>query len=327
MKSSASQMDLYPPSLVSMREHEIVSLFSGCGGMDIGFLGGFEFCETVYEELPYRIVYANDIDTFACRAYRRNVGHEIVHGDIRAILEENSLPEKADVLLGGFPCQDFSTAGRRRGFRSERGLLYRSMVEVARRLSPQVFIAENVSGLTTLGGALKKIKGDFAAAGFVSVTAFSVQCADYGIPQSRKRVFIIGWRHQEHADRFVFPPTTERPVTVQDAIGDLEDRKWGEVDGHTWSRAKFMEGLQGNTTTPADGIAYAVRAEHHGNIEFHYSGDRRLSVREVTRLQTFPDEFIFGDISQNQGYKMIGNAVPPVMAWHIANAVNEVLST
>ena len=314
-----------PPSGVLTGDHEVVSLFSGCGGMDIGFHGGFEACGRYYDRLPFQVIWANDIDSYACEAYRLNIGNDVVCGDIRAILDSEALPTKTDVLLGGFPCQDFSQAGLRKGFNSERGLLYRSMVEVARRLTPKVFVAENVSGLTTIPGAIDTIKQDFAEAGFASVRAYSVQCADYGVPQSRKRVFIVGWQCQDDADRFVFPDPTETPTTVKEAIGDLEDKDWGEVDGHTWSRAKFLKGLQGNTITPADGIAYAVRAEHHGHIEYHYSGDRRLSVREVSRLQTFPDEFVFDSISQSRGYKMIGNAVPPVMAWHIANAIGEVL--
>ena len=309
----------------SSNKHKIVSLFSGCGGMDIGFTGGFKFAGRTYRKFPADIIFANDIDKYACQAYRENIGLEIVEGDIGAILSGDDMPERADILLGGFPCQDFSHAGRRKGFNSERGILYRAMVEVAKKIKPRVFVAENVKGLTTIDGVLETIKRDFKDAGFASVEAYPVECADFGIPQKRARVFIIGWRNQHDADAFTFPTHAKKAMTVKQAIDDLAKTGWDEFDGHTWALAKRRPDLQGNEVTPPDGLAYTVRAEHHMNIQYHYSEERRLSVREAARLQTFPDTFKFGKISKNQGYRMIGNAVPPVMAWQIAREINKVL--
>jgi len=247
-----------------------------------------------------------------------------VEADIREI--DLKAISSADVLLGGFPCQDFSVAGGRKGFSTERGVLYRSMVRAVKVVKPRVFIAENVFGLTTLPGALDKVKEEFSDAGYEGVREYIWQAADYGVPQNRKRVFIIGWREKSDALKFRFPSSNiHRKLTSKAAIDDLTDYEWGEFDGHTWALAKKRTDLQGNETTPADGFAYTIRAEHHMNIQFHYSLPRRLSVREAARLQSFPDSFLIGDISKHQAYKMIGNAVPPVMAHRVAVAVREVL--
>lgn len=309
------------------KTQNIVSLFAGCGGLDLGFTGGFKFNRKTYDRLPFEIIWANEIDKYACQIYRENMNHEIIEGDIWDIIKAGDVPKKVDILLGGFPCQDFSQAGKRRGFQSERGTLYRAMVEMAKILRPKVFIAENVQGLLSIPHALETIKNDFADAGYHGIEAYPVQASDYGIPQKRSRVFIIGWRHKKHANAFEFPtPQGIKPLFVKQAINDLADKDWEEVDGHTWALAKRRADLQGNETTPADGFAYTIRAEHHMNIQYHYNDKRRLSVREAARLQTFPDTFKLGGVSKNQGYRMIGNAVPPVLAWRIACAVREALA-
>ncbi len=311
-------------SLLS-KQNSIVSLFSGCGGLDLGFTGGFKFGGRFYDRLPHNIIWANEIDKYACEAYRNNLKHNIVESDIWEAIEKDALPNNSDILLGGFPCQDFSQAGKRKGFQSQRGTLYKAMVEVAKRIRPKVFVAENVKGLLSIDGALEQIKTDFMNAGFNTVQEYLINAADYGVPQNRERVFIIGWKESKHYSKFKFPNKWLKRENVKRIISDLENVGWNEFDGHTWALAKRRPDLQGNEVTPSDGVAYTVRAEHHMNIQFHYNDKRRLSVREAARLQSFPDEFKFEKLSKQQGYKMIGNAVPPVMAWQIANSIQEAL--
>lgn len=308
-----------------VKTSSIVSLFAGCGGLDLGFVGGFKFGGRNYKKLPHEIIWANEIDKYACSIYNENLKHDIIEADIWDLLNEDHLPRRADILLGGFPCQDFSQAGQRRGFQSSRGTLYKAVVEAASRLKPKVFIAENVKGLLSIPGAIDTIKRDFKEAGFHGVTEYLVKVANYGVPQNRERIFIIGWRHKRHAEMFKFPSPVKKQMTVREAIDDLTHVDWDEFDGHKWALAKRRPDLQGNEVTPADGLSYTIRAEHHMNIQFHYEDHRRLSVREAARLQSFPDKFKLSSVSKQQGYKMIGNAVPPVMGWHLANAVQKVL--
>ena len=310
-------------STLKKSKNRVVSLFAGCGGLDLGFKGGFRFANRNCRKLSSEIIWANEIDQYACRAYRSNVGCEIVEGDIWDVLKDG-LP-KGDILLGGFPCQDFSWAGKRKGFNSKRGQLYQAMVDAAKQVQPQVFVAENVKGLLSIPNAMATIKKDFCEAGFNFMDHYVVNVSDYGIPQNRERVFIIGWRDADSAAAFQFPNPQELKISVKGLIDDLANVQWDGVDGHKWAMAKRRPELQGNEVTPAEGVAYTIRAEHHMNIQFHYNDHRRLSVREAARLQSFPDNFVFEGISKHQAYKMIGNAVPPFMAWQIANAIEGAL--
>lgn len=321
--ASVSQLATQIGAQSASNRHKVLSLFAGCGGLDLGFMGGFKFGNKPYARLPFQIIWANEIEPAACRVYESNLKHNIVEGDINALLDSDAVPRSADIVLGGFPCQDFSIAGKRRGFQSERGGLYRSMVEVVARSKPKVFIAENVRGLLSIEGAIERIKSDFAELGY-SVNHHEVLACDYGVPQTRQRVFIIGWRSKARAQAFTMPPIVKKQITAKEAIGDLEGVGWNKVDSHIWSRAKRTNG-QGQRPINANGPAPTMRAEHHGNIEFHYNNKRRLSVREAARFQSFHDKFLFGEATQTAAYRMIGNAVPPVLGWHIANAIKKTL--
>ena len=226
--------------------------------------------------------------------------------------------------MGGFPCQEFSLAGKRRGFRSKRGLLYKSMVETVSRIRPALFVAENVKGLLSMdnGEAIKTIVKDFSDLGYNVVYKLH-HAADFGVPQNRERVIIVGTDKKRNLPTFEYPNpihTKENWINLMQAIGDLENKLEGEVENHYWSRAKMFEGTQGNSVISKDKIGPTMRAEHHGNIEFHWNRKRRLSAREAARIQTFPDDFIFYP-STSSAYKQIGNAVPPVLGWNIAKAV------
>lgn len=333
-----------------MKENKfkVVSLFSGCGGLDLGFLGDFEFLGKKYERNNFDIIWANDIYPQACETYRHNIGDHIFEGDISEI-DVNIIPKNADVVIGGFPCQDFSVAGKRKGITVKRGRLYLEMKRVIEHVAPKIFVAENVEGLVNMenGLILETIKNDFRNINcgqgnyYYNVTHYLLNAADYGVPQIRKRVFIVGVRSDLNI-HYTPPKPTHNPdnwVTAKQAIDDL----WGKEDdpaifNHSQvSRAKFYPGkkLQGNNQIKADAPSVTIRAEHHGNIEAHYrtlnpaEPDnpqywRRLTVRECARIQSFPDDFEFKG-SATHTYRQVGNAVPPVLGWHIAKSVEKAL--
>lgn len=296
----------YPPT-----DREIVSLFSGCGGMDLGFLGGFEFLNKHYRRLPNTVVWANDNNESACDTYRKNLGDHIICGDISDSLD--SLPSSVDILLGGFPCQDVSVNGKRQRENGSRTILYRTMIEAIEVTEPKVFVAENVRGLLSSDFG-DRVLSDFNLPGY-AVTYSLYLASDYEVPQRRLRLIIVGVRGDQ---AFVHPPplTAFNPITCSEALNDLADKEWCEESAHIWSQAKRSP-EQGNRRLRANRPATTIRAEHHGNVQWHYSLPRRISLREQARLQSFPDDFDFcGGMRATE--RQIGNAVPPVMAWHIA---------
>lgn len=307
--------------LIEERTISVVSLFSGCGGMDLGFSGGFEFLGKDYSQTPFEIIWANDLNSAACRTYKKNIGEHIVEGDIWKMMDE--IPLEADVVIGGFPCQDISINGKGLGIEGKRSGLYRAMVEVVSRVRPKIFVAENVKGLLMKHNekSLQQILTDFRALGY-DVTYQLYNAADYGVPQTRERVFIVGTRSD--INKFIPPiPVSDEHITSQEAIGDLEAIGLDESFNHIWSFANKSSD-QGNRKLKADRPGYTIRAECHGNIQFHYALPRRISMREAARFQSFPDNFIF-DSKLRETERQVGNAVPPVLAWHMANAVLDTL--
>lgn len=327
-----------------MEKFKVVSLFSGCGGLDLGFEGGFEYLNQYYDENPFKVIWANDINEKATKTQKLNFKDiNVVCGDIIEILNpenkqqlslfENIQIPTADVVIGGFPCQDFSLAGKRQGLTVRRGKLYQSMAKVLEIVKPKVFLAENVKGLISWenGLAIKTIVEDFSKRGYkVSYKLFNT--ADYGVPQTRERVIIVGirkdidteieWANPTHSS---YDTNLQPWVTIKQAIEDLEDdEKHMSLPNFGYSKAKFFKGKQGNTITNADKPAPTMRAEHHGNIEFHYRLPRRLSAREAARIQSFPDNFEFVS-SITDAYRQVGNAVAPVFAWHMAKMVYNIL--
>lgn len=302
----------------------VVSLFSGCGGMDLGFQGGFQFLGKRYAKQPFQIQWANDCNEAACRTYFKNVGRHIQCGDVWEKI--SNLPNSADVVIGGFPCQDISVNGKGAGVDGKRSGLYRAMVQVVKQLQPKIFIAENVKGLLMRHNAksLERVIHDFTALGYdVQYQLYSA--ADYGVPQTRERVIIVGTLQK--GTSFIPPKPTHlgAHITAIQAIHDLEDLPEDAAISHIWSRAS-KSAEQGSRHLKADRPGYTIRAECHGNIQFHYSKPRRMSMREAARFQSFPDNFLF-DAGLRETERMVGNAVPPVLAWHVANAVKKYLQT
>lgn len=314
----------------------VVSLFSGCGGLDLGLEGGFGYLDKKYKKNPFHVIWANDNNEKATKTQILNFPNtEVVHRDITKVLDDEIDIPYADVVVGGFPCQDFSLAGKRKGLSVQRGQLYLSMAKVIEKVKPKLFLAENVKGLLSWEGGLgiRTMVSDFEKLGY-HVEYKLHNTANFGVPQTRQRVIIIGirkdvgggviWPDETHAedpqDRKLKPW-----VTIKEAIGDLEnDKQHACLPNPGYSKAKLFPGTQGNTTTKANRPSPTMRAEHHGNIEFHYKLPRRLSAREAARVQSFPDDFVFVS-STTDAYRQVGNAVAPVFGWHLAQALKEML--
>lgn len=205
------------------------------------------------------------------------------------------------------------------GVNGQRSSLYTYIVETVKRVRPKVFIAENVGGLLLKQNeySLNKILEDFNSLGY-NLNYQLYHAEDYGVPQTRERVIFVGTR--KDLPEFIPPkPTGIAPVTAQKALSDLENHPHDKEFSHIWSKAN-ASGEQGNRRLIADRPGYTIRAECHGNIQFHYSLPRRISMREAARIQSFPDTFIF-PCGLRETERQIGNAVPPVFAWYIANSV------
>lgn len=320
-------------------KYKVASLFCGCGGLDLGLRGGFElpYGEKVFKENGYEIVWANDFDKNATVTYQKYFGDHVVHGNIVEIMEDvkRSIknkdatlphgfpkPGSVDIVTGGFPCQPFSLAGKREGLGDKRGKLYLAMCDAISVLKPKAFIAENVRGLMSMndGETLNMIVADLKAIGY-HVSFELYKAYEWGVPQTRERVIIVGVRKGIAAFSHPKPNKNRDVVTLSDAIKDLVKKSEEKEFGHVWSKAKKNKG-QGNITCKADKPGPTMRAEHHGNIEFHYSLGRRLSAREAARIQSFPDDMKFYP-STSSAYKQIGNAVPPILGWHIGRALKK----
>ena len=310
-----------------MLKPKVVSLFSGCGGMDLGF-----------QQAGYELIWANDYDKSACDTYANNLGAHIIHGDITK-LKLNSIPD-CDIMIGGFPCQDFSMIWKRGGLETNRGNLYKYFVEAVRIKKPKLFVAENVKGLLTAnkGMAVKTITEDFAALGYkVDVDLYNF--ADYGVPQLRQRIFIVGVRKDlEWNFKKPLPThTAKNYVSSGKALVGVKKVKFNNE--HQNIAVKTIKMLKlipegGNFTDIPKGhplyvkgmISHVYRRLHRkkpsttiiaggggGTWGYHFSEPRPLTNRERARLFCYPDDFIFaGTISQVR--KQIGNSVPPLAA-------------
>lgn len=312
--------------------YSVVSYFCGCGGLDLGFRGGFKYHDEDYPALPFNILEAYDNEPRCIETYNDyfGAGHATVK-DLATVKPEEV--SKADILIGGFPCQEFSSCGPLGGLESERGRLYRTLIAYMNTHKPKIVVGENVINLERMekGEVLKTIKKDLAAAGYV-VKVWKMFAPDYGIPQRRTRLIIMCVR-KDIFDKYGFPEEPEarfkdRHRSIEWAIGDLVDVTDNSVipnQGDYFGASKAKKGNgQGDESNKKDMPAYTIRANPKSRVQFHYSLDRRLTVRECARIQTFPDDFSF-KFSKTVNISQIGNAVPPIMAYLVAQRVKQYL--
>jgi len=343
--------------------YKVISLFSGMCGMDIGFSDQVVVHKNSIKEdyiesdssvqdfvnlkrLPFKIVFQNDILTEAKKiSDLNNWNHNYHLKDIRDILNENFNIPIADVIIGGFPCQDFSHAGKRKGFESERGTLYQSYVEIVNRVKPLVFVAENVNGLLTMPGEpIKKIIDDFSKVGY-EVKYQLIKSEEHGIPQKRWRVIIIGVRLDKRfklQDNWNIIDENKVKCSIGCYFKHLQEPDISNDPAQKiFSKAARLQKGQGQKEIGLDEFAPTIRAEHHGNIEFRRitngknkneepdMPERRLTVREAALIQTFPPTCILTEPNKlnSKAYKPIGNAVPPLLGYIIARKVLNILNT
>lgn len=307
----------------------VVSYFSGCGGMDLGFRGDFQYHGERYERLPFNIVAAFDNSAPCVETYNRYFGNHAKIEDLTT-LEAKGITG-ADLLIGGFPCQEFSSCGPLGGLESERGQLYKALIRYMEVHKPKVVVGENVINLERMekGKVMEVIVNDLRDTGY-KVEVWRLYAPDYGIPQRRTRLFFICVRN----DLKGFPSRPEADFThahrsIEWAIGDLIDVKDESIPNQSQyfeaSRAKRGNG-QGDENNKKDKPAYTIRANPKSRVQFHYSLDRRLTVRECARIQTFPDDFVFTH-KPTSSISQIGNAVPPVLAYRVASSVANYMKT
>ena len=304
-------------------------MFCGCGGMDMGILGGFEYLGKRYAKLPFEIVYALDNDEYCTKIYNDNFKHKCIVQDIKS-LDIASLPD-FDILIGGFPCQSFSISAQnppRLGYKDERGMLFFEMVKILRERQPRFFIAENVKGLLSAnkGKAFPMIIKEFEDAGYMVVHKL-LNAEEYGVPQRRQRVVIVGFRDEDDYKKFQYPTPIESRKTLGDVI-DLtadQEEKWffsqKAVDGMMAVREKMNKGRVQNLDEPCNTISShlaKVSLNSTDPVRFVNGRYRRFTPRECARIQSFPDSFALDSVSEARQYKAIGNAVPPVMMWYVA---------
>lgn len=318
----------------------IVSLFSGCGGLDLGF-----------EKAGYEVVFANDYADYVKETYDANHNTELLIEDIRK-LDYDAIPD-CDGIIGGPPCQAWSLAGALRGSEDERGSVFYDYIDIIENKQPKFFVTENVPGIISKRNIdeFQNIIARFKEIGY-DVTYKKLNAAHFGVPQARKRVIIVGIR-DDLGYEYEFPQGSDEPLVQRDAMEGLPEPKSTEGEPHSPDELElpnheyYVGGFSSrfmsrNRVRGWDEPAYTVIANaRHQKIhpqapkmvkietdkwkfkEGHEGEYRRYSIREAARLQTFPDDFVFYYDKVNDGYKMVGNAVPV----NLANAVAESLIT
>ena len=307
--------------------------------MDLGVIGGFTYLEKEYCENPFEIVYSVDNDEYCTKIYNDNFNHKCIVKDVRDI-NIDDIPQ-FDMLIGGFPCQSFSISAQnppRLGYKDERGMLFFEMVKILKARRPRFFIAENVKGILSAnkGQAFPMIIKEFSDAGYTVIHKL-LNSSEYGVPQKRERVIIIGFREVEDFSKFHFPAKvkhSERKV-LGDVIDTESDRDEAlffsekAVAGMLAVREKMNKGRAMSLTEPCNTIsAHLAKVSLNSTDPVFMVGDRyrRFSTREAARIQSFPDDFKLASVSHIRQYKAIGNAVPPVLMWHIVHALQKVLT-
>lgn len=303
---------------------KVVSLFSGAGGLDLGFkMAGND------------IIWANDIYADSVATYEKNLGNHIILGDISSISTDN-IPD-CDIVIGGFPCQGFSVANTKRHATDERNTLYKQLIRVIDAKRPKFFLAENVKGIKSLehGKVFQMILDDFSSMGY-KVVSDTLNAADYGVPQKRLRVIIVGVRNDIDFE-YSFPSPTNSEcgekglppwVSVAEAMEPIPDPDLpNSLPNHDYSKYKLQfNGYLGHRALDPGKPAPTVtaRGDDKGGVVVlpHPNGLRRMSCRELAAVQSFPLDFVFCG-NRSSVYRQIGNAVPPLLGYAVANVFNQ----
>ena len=318
-----------------MASLKVASLFCGCGGTDVGLLGGFDFLGDNYAKNPMEIVYANDIEESACRIFEENFGVIPDRRDIRTV-PASEIPE-IDVLTGGFPCQSFSIVAqnpKRLGYKDERGMLFFEMCRILREKQPKCFIAENVKGLLSAnkGEAFPLIISEFEKSGY-QVTHKLINAAAFGVPQKRERVIIVGIRN-DLGFKYAFPDD----VLAENDYAVLGSVVENQVDEKYFFSEKAVQGMRAAKRDMNKGRAQDLNkpcntvGSHLAKVSLNSTDPvlldggryRRFTPREVARIQSFPESFKLIGVEGAQ-YRALGNAIPPVMFWYVAHQLCELL--
>ena len=307
-----------------MKEYTAVSLFCGAGGLDLGF-----------HKAGFKTLWANDFDKDACDTHRKWSKAEVVCGDISKV-DYSTIPH-SDIILGGFPCQGFSLSGPRK-IDDKRNVLYKHYVKLVKQNQPYLFIGENVKGLLTMGNGqvIEAIIDDFSSCGY-NMFYQLVNAKNYGVPQDRERVIIVGIRKDLNITSFKLPKYTGKQYTLRDALKDLPEPKEEDICNAPYS-SRYMSR---NRKRGWDEVSYTIPAMAKqvalhpsspdmiklGQDNWMFGTDgktRRLSWQEVAAIQTFPKNMVFyGDLTSK--YKQIGNAVPVRLANFVAKSVRPIL--
>lgn len=316
---------------------KVASLFCGCGGSDIGLLGGFDYLGKSYKKLDYEIVYAIDFDKWAVDTYNKNFEHKAVCADIRDV-DFSKIPD-VDVMIGGFPCQSFSTVNPTKDTNDDRANLYKQIVRFLEVKQPKYFICENVKGLMTLqkGTIIDKILDEFRNMGY-NVEYKLIKAVEFGIPQKRERVIIVGIRN-DIVCKFQYPQAickednyTPLSAVINELVTKENKYYFSEraVQGVKNAKNNMKRGLWQDLKQPCLTItAHLAKTSMNSRdpillVDAERELYRRFTPREAARIQSFPDTFKLNN-SESKSYKQIGNAIPPVMMWHIAKALQDVM--
>ena len=322
-----------------MGKLKVASLFSGCGGMDLGVSGNFEFLGKKYSKNPVEIVYANDNDKNACEIFNTNFNINCISKDIRDIKSDEIPPHH--ILTGGFPCQSFSIIAQnppRLGCKNENGQLLFEMCRILKERKPICFVAENVKGILSAnrGEAFPLILDAFKNASY-NVKYSILNASDFGVPQKRERVFIVGFRDPKILENFQFPePVTQNnKVPLEKVIfpeNEIDEKYYFSekaINGMKKVRHKMNKGRAQNINDSCNTVgAHLAKVSLNSTdpvlkINGRY---RRFTPREVARIQSFPEDFILEGTDGRQ-YRALGNAVPPVLMWYVSkeiiNAINK----
>jgi DNA (cytosine-5)-methyltransferase 1 len=318
---------------------KVLSLFCGCGGADLGVVGGFRYLGKLYRKNKAEIVHASDINEKAVSTYNLNFKHKAAVADVRNLKFTKGF---ADVVIGGFPCQSFSTVNPTKEPENRETQLFWEMAKVIRMIRPKSIIAENVKGFYRLAGGkyFRMATEEFERLGY-KMSCNIINSSDFGVPQLRERIFMVGIR-KDLNKHFVFPepthgvPSKDKKSVLSDVIDSIES----PCPKYVFSQ-RAVEGVKKAKKNMKRALAQDMGKQcltitsHLAKVSLNSRDPvilidpakekyRRFTPREAARIQSFPDTFTFSG-SEGDTYRQVGNAIPPIVFWNIFSALNKQL--